>query len=103
MTAAFTRRIEDFTCAHCRREVKGTGYTNHCPRCLYSRHVDVNPGDRAAECGGMMAPIAAMLKGEQWIVMHECEACGHRRPNRCSPRDDRDLLIELMGRPFPRV
>jgi len=101
--AAFTRTIEDFTCAHCGRQVRGTGYTNHCPRCLWSRHVDVNPGDRAADCGGLMPPISAMLKGDQFVIMHECERCGHRRPNRSAPRDDRDLLIALMARPFPAV
>ena len=28
--------------------MKGNGYTNHCPKCLWSKHVDINPGDRGA-------------------------------------------------------
>ena len=51
----FIKVKEDFVCEHCGAEVKGDGYTNHCPKCLWSKHVDVHPGDRAAECGGMMA------------------------------------------------
>jgi len=39
---------EDFTCENCNEEVKALGYTarDHCPYCLYSKHVDKNPGDR---------------------------------------------------------
>lgn len=36
----FTRVIEDFICENCGTEVKGNGYTNHCPKCLWSKHVD---------------------------------------------------------------
>ena len=25
------------------------GYTNHCSQCLWSKHVDINPGDRSPE------------------------------------------------------
>ena len=53
----FSRRTEDFTCEHCGTKVKGNGYTNHCPQCLYSKHVDINPGDRLSDCGGLMEPI----------------------------------------------
>jgi len=52
----FQRQKEDFVCGECGTTVSGTGYTNHCPQCLWSMHVDVNPGDRAAACGGMMEP-----------------------------------------------
>ena len=34
---AFTKKIEDFTCDHCGYNVKGKGYTNHCPKCLWSK------------------------------------------------------------------
>ena len=53
----FTRTIENFTCGICGTEVKGSGYTDHCPKCLWSEHVDIFPGDRKAECGGLMEPI----------------------------------------------
>jgi hypothetical protein len=49
----FQRTREDFTRERCRTFVKGGGYTNHCPECLWSKHVDVNPGDRQATCQGL--------------------------------------------------
>jgi len=97
----FLRRREDFTCLHCGTPVRGNGYTNHCPRCLWSRHVDVNPGDRAAECGAAMEPIGALSEGGEIIVVHQCLACGHSRRNRSALDDDRDVLLELFGRPVP--
>ncbi|MFN2146641.1 MAG: RNHCP domain-containing protein, partial [Anaerolineales bacterium] len=35
----FQRRIEYFICEHCGAEVSGVGFTNHCPVCLWSKHV----------------------------------------------------------------
>lgn len=49
---------EDFVCEVCGTKVKGTSYTNHCPNCLWSKHVDQNvPGDRAELCHGLKANI----------------------------------------------
>lgn len=99
--ARFTRRREDFDCLHCGARVRGTGYTNHCPHCLWSRHVDVAPGDRAAECGGAMAPVGVLAAGDGFVVVQRCERCGHGWRNRSAPGDDRGALLALMGRPVP--
>lgn len=98
---SFTRRRENFTCLRCGKAVRGNGYTNHCPRCLWSRHVDVNPGDRAAECGAAMEPLAALWEGGEIVVVQRCVACGQRRRNRSAPDDDWDVLLGLFGRPVP--
>lgn len=96
-TAKFTRTTEDFDCAFCGTHVKGNGYTNHCPECLSSLHVDVNPGDRAAECHGLMlADHYEQKKGEEFVV-HKCTKCGHIRPNKISPNDNRDAVIALSN------
>ncbi|MEK7628358.1 MAG: RNHCP domain-containing protein [Patescibacteria group bacterium] len=92
---SFTRTIEDFTCAQCGLLVLGDGYTNHCTACLWSKHVDVEPGDRAATCGGMMKPIAGIRKGDLWVVRQKCEQCGHERENRLSARDSFGVLVML--------
>ena len=91
----FTRVIEDFNCAHCGAVVHGNGYTNHCPKCLYSRHVDNNPGDRAAECGAMMVPIAAAPTADGFIITHVCERCGKTIRQKSADNDDTDALIAL--------
>ena len=90
----FERRVEDFTCRHCGAAVKGDGYTNHCPHCLWSRHVDVNPGDRAADCGGMMRPVALEQKAGRFTILHRCEACGHERKNKAREEDNLFALYE---------
>lgn len=91
----FQRKIEDFTCEHCGTEVVGDGYTNHCPKCLWSKHVDVNPGDRAETCGGMMRPIAGMKRGEDFIITHQCEKCGFERNKKLEKTDDFDTFVSL--------
>ena len=52
----FTKNDNGFICKNCGFEVQPLGYSsrNHCPNCLHSLHVDINPGDRANECGGIM-------------------------------------------------
>lgn len=91
----FNRRIEDFICEHCGAEVHGNGYTNHCPNCLWSKHVDVNPGDRAADCGGLMEPVGVELKNGEYILLQKCKKCGHLRKNKVSPEDNFEEIIRL--------
>ena len=94
-TPKFQRTVEDFTCENCGHEVEGSGYTNHCPRCLWSKHVDVNPGDRAADCGGLMRPVAVEVRGDQYRILQRCEQCGHEHWNKASPQDDFEALLAL--------
>lgn len=62
----FQRCTEDFDCGHCGFRVQGNGFTNHCPQCLWSAHVDINPGDRAATCRALMEPIAVRPLRHDW-------------------------------------
>jgi len=93
MSEQFKRTKEDFICERCGAEVKGDGYTNHCPRCLYSKHVDVYPGDRAEECGGLMVPIKLEKKQDSFVIVHQCERCGEERSVKARPEDDLSVLI----------
>ena len=94
-----------FTCVHCHHEVPGTTpgtrNRNHCPRCLWSVHVDVNRGDRAAACGGMMEPIAVWVRrGGEWVIIHRCHECGALRANRIAGDDNELALLSLAVRPL---
>jgi len=91
----FTRTIEDFTCGHCGAQVSGNGYTNHCPRCLWSKHVDNNPGDRENPCSGLMKPVGVEPDGKEYIIIHQCETCGIKKRNKSSVNDDFDDIIKL--------
>lgn len=91
----FHRIKENFTCEHCGLEVVGDGYTNHCPRCLWSKHVDIHPGDRQDPCGGMMEPITAELIHNKYVITHRCQTCQAVRKNKAAADDDVDLMITL--------
>ncbi len=95
MSKQFTKVKEDFVCEKCGTSVIGSGYTNHCPNCLWSKHVDVYPGDRKSECGGAMEPIALQARGKEIIITHECRKCGHRKNNKTAKNDNNEKCIEL--------
>lgn len=97
MSRQFQRTIENFACGNCGNSVIGDGYTNHCPSCLYSKHVDVNPGDRAAECGGLMKPVGIEQKKGDYVIVHECVDCGHMRKNKRGDTDDFNKIIEISS------
>ena len=92
---SFTRIKENFVCEHCGREVVGNGYTNHCPACLWSKHVDVHPGDRAETCGGMMEPFGVATKADAQILMHRCTLCGFSRRQTANTRDNFAAILSV--------
>ncbi len=100
----FRKNDEGFVCARCGKEVPPLGYTsrNHCPFCLYSLHVDVFPGDRAENCGGLMEPVAAAPHPKKGIeIAHRCLVCGAVRKNRAASDDNEKLILSLISRPMP--
>jgi hypothetical protein len=88
----FQRNIEDFKCENCENLVYGDGYTNHCPECLWSKHVDIYPGDRDAVCQGLMCPIQ-ILPGKVFSILHKCTQCGEERKNRISKNDNIESFL----------
>lgn len=96
-----------FVCLYCGRPVTpgpdGTGHRNHCPGCLYSRHLDITPGDRASRCGGLMEPVAVSVrKNGEWALIHRCLDCGILRENRIAGDDNEIALLSLAVRPVAR-
>ncbi|MBR4205432.1 MAG: RNHCP domain-containing protein [Clostridia bacterium] len=96
----FTKNDSGFVCANCGKEVPPLRYTsrNHCPSCLCSLHLDVNPGDRAADCGGVMDAVFAEPDAKRgFILTHRCRVCGAVRRNKAAADDDREKLIRLTA------
>ena len=98
-------RNKGFVCEHCRAHVRPLGQgscRNHCPHCLWSKHVDEVPGDRASACGGMMECVAVEQDGRRgWMLAHECTRCGDIRRNRAAlddpvQPDDFDALVRVV-------
>ena len=104
-TKRFTKNDSGFTCKNCGREVKPLGYTsrNHCPFCLCSLHVDINPGDRQNSCGGILRPIRALPDPKRgFIIIHRCDRCGEQSRNKTAHEakiqpDNMDLIIKLTA------
>lgn len=102
----FIKNDDGFVCTHCGKEVQPLGYTsrNHCPFCLWSLHVDVNPGDRASECGGELEPVSVLPDAKRgYIIVHRCRRCGALRRNKAAHEakvqpDNMRLLIELTAK-----
>lgn len=97
---------QPFECVVCGASVpplSGGGYRNHCPRCLHSLHVDVNPGDRSSDCRGVQEPVAVEQSGKKgWVIVHRCRACGAVSRNRAALEDslapdDFGLLVALAS------
>ena len=91
----FQRKKENFLCEHCGASVEGNGYTNHCPKCLYSKHVDINPGDRAEDCQGLMEPWDLELKDGKYIIFNRCQKCGFIRRNKVCDEDNFEEVLKL--------
>jgi|WetSurMetagenome_2_1015567.scaffolds.fasta_scaffold909522_1 hypothetical protein len=98
----FTRKKENFSCEKCGTRTEGTGYTDHCPNCLWSKHVDINPGDRRSGCGGIMEPIGIEIKKGKYIIYYECKKCFYKHKVRADERDDMDKIIEISQKPIKR-
>ena len=104
----FQKNDSGFICKNCEREVLPLGYTsrNHCPFCLHSLHVDVNPGDRASECGGLLEPIFAETDPKKgYIIVSKCRKCGAIRRNKAAHEapvqpDDIKKIIKLTVAKF---
>lgn len=101
----FYARNESFICGNCTAAVEpiiyGGSYRNHCPFCLFSKHVDGGvPGDRANPCKGLMEPIGVQTRRTgEYVLVHRCVECGFERLNRVAGDDNEELLTKLSGQP----
>ncbi len=105
-----------FACSHCNgwapiNEHIGTHNRNHCPHCLWSKHLDEEKlGDRKSDCHSGMEPLALTFKEEgsdryggershrigELMLVHECVADGQLRINRIASDDNTDQLLYVF-------
>ena len=93
----FSKNDNFFICEYCNKEVTPLKYTSrdHCPYCLYSKHVDINPGDRSNECKGLLKPIGIEKFKDTYKIIYKCEKCKNLHKNIMANDDDMDLIIKL--------
>jgi len=102
-----------FRCCNCGQRVPfsefmGTAHRNHCPFCLWSKHVDLEkPGDRKSGCQAGMKPIGLTFKHEgvdkygrlqqgELMLVHECTGCGKISINRIATDDDEKVILKVF-------
>jgi DNA-directed RNA polymerase subunit RPC12/RpoP len=93
----FKQNDNGFTCENCGKIVKPLGYTSrdHCPYCLYSKHVDINPGDRKNSCLGLMEPVDVEKFKDTYKIIYRCKKCGEFHKNVLASDDDWDAFIKI--------
>ncbi len=98
----FFVRDESFICEHCHKKVEKLGYTSrdHCPYCLYSKHVDITPGDRANTCCGLLKPIEIEKFKNTFKIIYKCEKCGKKHKNIIAKDDEFNEIINLSKPKF---
>ena len=86
------------------KRLKNFGYTarDHCPYCLYSKHLDIFPGDRKNGCKGLMKPIGYMKKKKGEVILYRCIKCNEEHTNIIAKDDNIDKIIELSTKPIER-
>lgn len=88
---------EEFVCDNCGKIVNKLNYTarDHCPFCLYSKHVDINPGDRLNKCKGLLKPIDIEKYKDSYKIIYECTKCHEKHKNIMANDDDYNIIIEI--------
>ena len=89
---------EPFVCEVCHRKVEPLKVSarDHCPYCLCSKHVDINPGDRQNDCKGILKPISVDKYKDTYKIVYKCQKCNQLHRNIVAVDDDFDRLLEVM-------
>ena len=93
----FNMLDENFKCENCGYEVSKLNYSarDHCPNCLYSKHVDIMPGDRNNTCQGLMCPISIEKYKDTYKIIYKCLKCGEIHKNIMASDDNYDIIVKL--------
>ena len=93
----FNELDEGFICENCQKEVTPLGYTSrdHCPYCLYSKHVDQNPGDRQNTCKGLLQPIGIEKYKDTYKIIYRCKTCKQLHKNIIAKDDSMEEIIKI--------
>ncbi len=93
----FLENDQEFVCENCGKKVEKLIYSSrdHCNYCLYSKHVDIMPGDRLNKCMGLLKPIGIEKYKDTYKIIYKCEKCGETHKNIIAKDDDYDEIINL--------
>lgn len=95
----FLKNDNSFICENCGSQVEKLGYTSrdHCNRCLYSLHVDIEPGDRLNTCRGLLKPINVLDTGKKHMqIEYVCTKCGKKVRNVIAEDDSKQEILKVV-------
>jgi Zn finger protein HypA/HybF involved in hydrogenase expression len=94
----FMKNDDEFICENCHQKVSKLNYTSrdHCPYCLYSKHVDINPGDRENTCLGLLKPIDIEKYKDTYKIIYKCKKCHQIHKNVMANDDNYDEILNIM-------
>ena len=98
----FNELDEEFICENCHKHVDRLNYSSrdHCNYCLYSKHVDINPGDRLNDCRGLLKPIGIEKHKDTFKIIYRCEKCRKMHKNIMARDDNMDIIIEISKKEY---
>lgn len=93
----FIQNDQEFTCENCKKHVPKLNYSSrdHCNFCLYSKHVDIKPGDRKNNCQGILIPIGIEKFKYTYKILYKCKKCNENHKNIMAKDDNIDALINI--------
>lgn len=99
-TKRFTKNNESFVCISCGATVPEhpSSSRDHCNKCLIGLHVDINPGDRANSCRGILEPIGLKIRDQKQQIVYKCKSCQKKIFCIVAPDDNPELILELSTR-----
>ena len=100
MDRLFTKNDDEFICLNCDYKVPKLNYTSrdHCPKCLCSLHIDINPGDRANDCKGLLIPYSCSPSSKKgYVITYKCSKCGKFHNNKSADDDSKETLFKVMN------
>lgn len=100
MEKMFQKNDNEFVCVNCGQKVEKLGYTSrdHCPKCLCSLHVDINPGDRQNDCKGLLVPISCTPSSKKgYVITYKCKRCGKLHNNKTAVDDNLNTIFSVMN------
>lgn len=99
----FTKNDEGFICINCGKKVEPLNYTSrdHCPYCLCSIHIDINPGDRLNNCLGILKPVdLEFTQNKGYVIVYKCSKCGKLHKNKVSKDDDKKVILKVSNKTY---
>ena len=99
----FTKNDESFVCLSCGKQVLPLKYTSrdHCPFCLCSLHIDINPGDRANSCLGILRPVdLEYSQNKGYVIVYKCSMCGQLHKNKAAQDDDKIQIMKVSNKTY---